>query len=135
MLGARFTVQAGHVVTVRGLGFFDEGANGLAAAAQVGLWTDAGALLGSVTVPTGTAAPMINNIRYQMLGTPVVLNPGTYRVAGLHTSGGNPYMWTTAPVGTTGITPNGGCYAGSTTFVFPNTLDGTNTYYGATILR
>src|SRR5689334_21008214 len=67
--GCSFTVGTQPVAVTRlglldlhftpGVGFVSGG--GLFEAHQVGLWTSTGTLLGSVTVPAGTAAPVVND--------------------------------------------------------------------------
>jgi hypothetical protein len=75
------------------LGFWDEVGDGLAASHQVGLWTDAGVLLGSVVVDnTDTSIASAHSGGdwvFDTLGTPIPLGPGTYRVAAAL---GNPVM-------------------------------------------
>jgi hypothetical protein len=73
-------------VTAASLGFFDADWNGLTYSHGVGLWNDAGDLLASVTVPSGTSAPCDNWFRWVNLGTPITLNANTrYRVGGVTT--------------------------------------------------
>src|SRR5688500_17849486 len=60
-IGWQFDVLAPTVVT--GLGWFDDGANGLGLAHQVGIWNPAGTLLTSATVPAGTAAALDGQFR------------------------------------------------------------------------
>lgn len=51
--------------------------------AQVGLWTDAGALLAQATIPSGTVTPIDSGFRYVSLLAPILLSPGqSYVVAG-----------------------------------------------------
>ncbi len=92
-LGMRFTAINNIIVTE--LGVYDENANGLNTAKPVGIWDDAGMLLGSVVVPAGTAGNLVNNFRYATLGSPVNLTAGqTYRIAALHLiSAGDRYGW------------------------------------------
>jgi hypothetical protein len=61
-------------ISVTQLGFFDFNSDGLSAGREVGLWNDAGTLLSSTAVPTGTAAPLIGGFRYAPI-TPVTLLP------------------------------------------------------------
>ena len=63
------------------LGVFDNGGDGLVNSHQVGLWGVDGTvptLLASVTIPAGTAAPLIGGYRYMPI-TPVLIPPG-YRL-------------------------------------------------------
>lgn len=70
-------------VTITGLSVFDADALGLAESHDVGLWDASGTLLASLTVPSGTAAPLDSSgkFRYVLLGSPVTLPVATgYRV-------------------------------------------------------
>jgi hypothetical protein len=65
--------------TAHALGFWDDGLDGLAYAHKVGLWYSAdgggtATLLGSVTIPAGTQAPLYFNHRWVTLNPPVVLS-------------------------------------------------------------
>jgi Domain of unknown function (DUF4082)/PEP-CTERM motif len=63
------------------LGMWDEGGDGFAEVVDVGLWTDDGTLLSSVTV--GTGAPLEGGFRFAPI-SPVLLSGGeSYVVAGL----------------------------------------------------
>lgn len=78
-VGWQFNVSA--PVTVTGLGWYDDLSNGLSNAHQVGIWSPAGALLTSGTVPAGTAAPFDGQFRTQPI-TPITLTPGTGYIVG-----------------------------------------------------
>lgn len=60
-------------VWVTGLGWFDQGANGLGTAHTVGIWAPNGTLLTSVLVPAGTAAPLDG--QYRVADIPDILLP------------------------------------------------------------
>ncbi len=67
---------------VTALDFYDSGATGgLLTSHQVALWTHDGDLLASVTIPAGTAAPLIGDYRSVAI-TPIILPPGFYEVGG-----------------------------------------------------
>lgn len=68
-------------ITVTGLGWFDEGANGLSDRHTVGIWDPDGNLLASVIVPGGTAAPLDGQFRTVAI-TPLVLAPGAGYIVG-----------------------------------------------------
>jgi len=74
-LGYEFKVGSSPV-TVSGLGFYDFGNPGLSDAHQVGLWTDSGDLLASVTIPEGTHA-LVQGFAFEPIGLPVQLSPNT----------------------------------------------------------
>jgi hypothetical protein len=60
-------------VWVTGLGWFDQGANGLGTAHTVGIWAPNGTLLTSVLVPAGTTAPLDG--QYRVADIPDILLP------------------------------------------------------------
>lgn len=73
-------------LTVTGLGWFDEGQNGLGISHEVGIWNSSGTLLTSAVVPAGTVAVLDGQFRMVPI-TPIVLAVGTgYIVGGLNTS-------------------------------------------------
>jgi PEP-CTERM motif len=68
-------------VVVSGLGWFDQGANGLGTAHTVGIWAPNGTLLTSVLVPAGTGAPLDG--QYRIADIPDILLPvGTGYIIG-----------------------------------------------------
>jgi hypothetical protein len=102
-IGRQFAVT-GTGITVRDLGVWDSGGDGLAKAHAVTLFTinsGAGAANasvtpvagGSATVPASTAAPLDTGIRFTSLTAPIFLAPGNYSVVayGLNVTGGDPY--------------------------------------------
>ncbi|MEX0679646.1 MAG: hypothetical protein WD063_21430 [Pirellulales bacterium] len=68
-------------ITVVGLGWFDEGANGLGRSHTVGIWNPAGTLLDSVLIPAGVAAPLDGQFRTIAIA-PLVLAPGAGYIVG-----------------------------------------------------
>jgi len=58
--------------------------DGLAQPRFVGLWDSNGLLLTSVTVPAGTAAPVIDRFRYQDVPTPITLAAGQTYILGAY---------------------------------------------------
>ena len=78
-VGWQFNVTA--PVTVTGLGWFDQNADGLSHAHQVGIWDPAGALLTSGTVPAGAAAGFDGQFRTIPV-TPITLVPGNGYIVG-----------------------------------------------------
>jgi len=85
-LGFEFQLSA--PVRVLSLGVYDHGRDGLEAAADVGLWSDDGAvaLLASATVAGGSAAALDGYFRYAAI-TPLLLLPGTRYVVGAALNG------------------------------------------------
>lgn len=59
------------------LGFFDQNSDGLGFAHTVGIYNPAHVLMGSVTVPAGTSAPLHDGSRWAQLGTTIFLLPNT----------------------------------------------------------
>src|SRR5438552_5018668 len=75
----------GNDLRVTGLGVWDEGQDGLNAAHQVGIWSSAGALMSSVVVPAGTAAPLNGEFRILTLANPFTLAAGSnYTIGALY---------------------------------------------------
>jgi Domain of unknown function (DUF4082) len=68
-------------VWVTGLGWFDQGANGLGTAHTVGIWAPDGTLLTSVVVAAGTGAPLMG--QYRIADIPDIFLPiGTGYIIG-----------------------------------------------------
>ncbi|MEI9961385.1 MAG: hypothetical protein WDM76_09750 [Limisphaerales bacterium] len=64
------------------LGLFDQDLDGFSEAHNVNIWSSTGILLGSVTVPAGSLAPLQGEFRYVSLLAPVTLVSGeTYVIA------------------------------------------------------
>jgi PEP-CTERM motif len=78
-VGWQFDVLA--PITVTGLGWFDEGANGLALAHTVGIWDPLGNLLASVVVPAGAVAPLDGQFRTVAIA-PLILPAGVGYIVG-----------------------------------------------------
>lgn len=77
--GWSFTVNSD--IAVDGLGFWDEGSNGLAGSHQVGIWSNTGTLLTSATITNaGTVVPSASNIGQWVFSpiAPLHLAPGGY---------------------------------------------------------
>lgn len=68
-------------ITVTGLGWFDENADGLNTSHTVGIWDPGGTLLESVVLPSGTAAALDGQFRTIMLA-PLLLSPGVGYIVG-----------------------------------------------------
>src|SRR6266568_5849484 len=88
-LGYEFTPSS--PLLVYSLGFADlpsadvpSVGDGLEQPRFVGLWDSNGVLLTSVTVPAGTAAPLIDRFRYQDVPTPISLAAGHTYVLGAY---------------------------------------------------
>jgi hypothetical protein len=80
-LGFEFSVNQSLSVTA--LGVYDDGQDGLANSAQVGIWDISGNLLASVTVPSGTAGTLVGDFRYADI-SPLTLSPGQDYVVGAY---------------------------------------------------
>ena len=124
-------------ITITDLGWFDFGGNGLNAAHPVGIWTSAGALVLSGTVPSGTGTE-VNSFLYTSV-TPTLLPVGSYVIAGFENgSSGDPIT-----VGASTITPAAGIISydgsrsaagGSLTFPPSDPLSNGNSYFGPNFL-
>jgi hypothetical protein len=86
-LGWQFTTN--QQISVTNLGIFDDSLNGLADSYQVGIWNSSGTLLGTATVLSGTADPLVNQFRYASLsGGPITLAAGqTFEIGALYLDG------------------------------------------------
>lgn len=89
--GYSFTV-GGQPLEVTRLAIFDVNSSGIGTGLfedhQVGLWDDGGTLLGSVVVPAGTVAPLVDGFRYVDLDSAILLNTGqTYVLAATFPTG------------------------------------------------
>ena len=84
-----YTFSLTTAMSVSALGFYDTNQDGLVQAHQVGLWNSAGTLLASVTVPSGTAAPLTGTSRYVSLAAPLALAVGTTYTMGAYMGNGS----------------------------------------------
>ncbi len=78
-LGWQFNVLQS--VTLEGLGWFDEQADGLQNAHTVGIWSPTGTLLASAIIPAGTLASLDGQFRTAAV-SPFVLPPGNGYIVG-----------------------------------------------------
>lgn len=82
--GWGFTVSS--PITVDGIGFWDNAADGLGVNVQAGLWTGAGALLGSATITNGSSAVASASADgiwlFESFG-PILLGAGDYLLGGV----------------------------------------------------
>ena len=74
-------------VTLGRLGFYDSNQDGLAEAHDVGIWTSAGTLVASATVPNGTGGSLLGNFRY--VNVPTVQLPVGQYLIGAHFGDGS----------------------------------------------
>lgn len=86
--GWEFTVTS--PITISALGIWDEGANGLAATHQLGLWTSGGTLLTSAIITTADSTPVASTSsagdwRFTSV-TSLTLAPGDYVVGATYGS-------------------------------------------------
>jgi hypothetical protein len=101
--GWQFSVTEAIFVTA--LGVWDPGANGFAESHQVGLWDATSALLASLVMPAGTVGALgADNFRYMSLDSPLLLNPGTFRIGAFYVEGsGDQVAQNAAPIGAPGF--------------------------------
>ena len=120
--GWRFTLSSS--LTVTDLGFYDEGVSGVAEPHAVGIYSDAGALVTSVTVLTSD--PLEAGFRYRSI-TPTVLAAGTYRIGWFGGNGIDKFMVSPSEHTTIAELTYEGAYfsdAGGTSLAFPSLEDG-----------
>jgi autotransporter-associated beta strand protein len=111
-IGRAMTVS-GSGIEVFQLGVFDYHGEPLAAAHTVTLFdSDTQTALASVTVPAGTAAPLINAFRFAPLATPVFLPAGNYSILAYQMTTNDPYGNGNAPGfnGGGNVSPGNGIY-------------------------
>jgi hypothetical protein len=82
-IGYQFTVT--NPISVSSLGIWDNNNNGLSESHMEGIFTAAGTLLASATIPSGTAAALLNGFRYVTIPS-LILLPGTYDIGALYAS-------------------------------------------------
>ena len=90
-IGHIFTVASTNI-QISDLGVYDYAGDGLNAAHAVTLFANVGGTYvpvpgGSVTVPAGTSAPLLNGYRFRPLPMPVSLPPATYAVIAYQMNG------------------------------------------------
>ena len=108
----------------------------------MGLWTDAGTLLASITVDNGgtvvSSAHTDGQWIFADLATDVALAAGTYRVGGVVGRTGDQvrYAGTMGETFASGVTHLGSAYSqpAYSGFAFPNTLDHYAGYYGGNLM-
>jgi hypothetical protein len=132
-IGWQFTLTSS--VTVTQLGFFDAGADGLADPHETGIWDSSQTLLGSATVPSGTAGTLLGGFRFVPV-TAFLLGPGEYTI-GAYGNQTSPDEFAFGLSGSTtiaGLTLGGGVQSGSVlnTLTFPGQVNGfaTEGYFG-----
>ena len=110
-IGRAMTVS-GSGIEVFQLGVFDYQGEPLAAAHTVTLFDSTQTPVASVTVPAGTAAPLINAFRFAPLGTPVFLPAGNYSILAYQMTASDPYGNGNAPGfnGGGNVSPGNGIY-------------------------
>ncbi|MBW2414713.1 MAG: PEP-CTERM sorting domain-containing protein [Deltaproteobacteria bacterium] len=136
--GWQFALSNSQRVTA--LGFWDEGGDGLEKSHQVGIWTDAGAPLGSIVVDNGGttigSAHTGGNWIFVTLGAAIPLGPGTYRIGGVldtdlqrhQLTGQVPFLIESFAPEVTWL--NAAFGPGFGGFVFPSSLSSQDGFYG-----
>lgn len=81
-VGYQFTVGSTSL-QVTALGVYDSGDNGINSINTIGIWTNTGTLLSSVSIPAGTTATLNSHFRWATI-TPFTLESGvTYRIGAM----------------------------------------------------
>ena len=108
----RFMTVSGSGIEVFQLGVYDYQGEPLAAPHTVTLFDSTQTPVASVTVPAGTAAPLINAFRFAPLGTPVFLPAGNYSILAYQMTASDPYGNGNAPGfnGGGNVSPGNGIY-------------------------
>ncbi len=101
--GYSFTTAS--ALTIRSLGIFDVGFDGLSEGHQVGIWDLSQTLLGSVSIGPGTSATLVNGFRYANLSSPLTLTAGTtYRIGAFYAGLGDEFAQDATALEGNGIT-------------------------------
>ena len=89
-LGSKFTVGA-QPLLMTGLGFFDNGLDGLLSPVEVGVWnTSTTTQVAAATVPAGTGPTLINDYRFVTLPNSIILAANTSYTIGYRSPGPGP---------------------------------------------
>lgn len=132
--GWAFTING--PVTVTDLGWFDFGGNGLNGSHQVAIWTSAGTLVVSGTVPAGTGTE-VNSFLYTPVA-PTFLPLGSYTIGGFEdgTSSDPIIVGAGSITPATGISYNGSRSVGGASLTFPSgdTFNNSSSYFGPNFL-
>lgn len=119
------------------LGIWDEGANGLSQAHDVGLWKADGTLLASTSIAAGAGALLVDGFRYVDIAD-IVLDIGTYIVGATYAFGSaDRQAYNIGGAATaSGITYLGGRFNnnGLTTLSMPTTVFSQNGLIGGTLM-
>lgn len=83
-VGWQFNVLS--ALTVTGLGWYDEGQDGLSVGHEVGIWNSAGVLLASTVLGTGTSEVLDGLYRMHSIGAIALAAGSGYIVGGLNSS-------------------------------------------------
>lgn len=108
-IGWQFNVLSPTLVD--GLGWFDQGLDGLQQQHEVGIWNSAGTLLASAIIQAGTTDPLDGVFRTVAI-TPLVLSPGAYTVGGLYFARGDQADYGVVPTTKPNVSFVGGVYSG-----------------------
>ena len=137
--GIRFSLSSSTEIT-GAWGMFDIGSDGLMNSHDVGLWSDDGVLLASVTVTNAStpvaSAALLGRWMVADLPSPITLAPGTYRVAAFYRDmrlGEDGVVYNATLSGIAGASYVGWAYTNTsgTNLVFPNP----QTPYFSTVLE
>lgn len=109
-IGWQFNVLS--PTSVDGLGWFDQGLDGLQQEHEVGIWNSAGSLLASAIVQAGTTDPLDGLFRTVAI-TPLILSPGSYTVGGMYYAKGDQADYGVVPTTKSNIVFVGGVYSGT----------------------
>ncbi|WP_394794157.1 PEP-CTERM sorting domain-containing protein [Armatimonas sp.] len=124
VLGTEFLVGASNLL-VTDLGVYDANLDGLVFSHQVGIWRVSDqALVGSATVPSGTAGTLTEKWRFTTASFTLSANT-TYRIGALESTpaDGNPFSGTFSLSGGVASVTSGSVFSGSG-FVFPSNSNG-----------
>lgn len=128
-LGWSFTVDS--TITVTGLGAYDLGGDGFAAAHAVGLWDASQNLLASTSVDS--SGQLIDGFRYAGISA-LTLTPGTYFVGAADLGTGDGYLLEASTVTIAGVTFLNSQFASGGGLLFPASAGVPGSYFGGNFL-
>ncbi len=112
-------------ITITGLGWYDQGLNGLGFSHMVGIWDSSGDLVISALVASGTTDPLDGDFRTVTIA-PLVLEPGDYTIGGQNFANSTDQVaFNTPPTTESGVDFLTGEYSSGSGFVDPTDPTGT----------
>ena len=133
-LGFEFSTLNAQSITA--LGIYDSGKDGLAGAAQIGVWDTFGNLIASATIAPGQGV-LSNFFRYVDIA-PVALTAGVHYVVGAYSASDAQSSWGAGQGGTAALNPNlnyfGNRYSSTGALSYADSSSGGGAFLGANFI-